>query len=142
MPQDLVERSRTFIIAKFRCRWPTDPQPPLNPEAQRRIDQEIEVEVEVMEREHYTRLRQFREQAGLSGAGEPDEELEKLKLGGVGPPHGYEGGGSGRSHPENVDPDQQVAKKDEAKYTLLVEWKTNKSSKSHSYGNFGLGVEF
>ena len=60
----------------------------------------------------------------------------------VGPPHGYEGGGSGRSHPENADPDQQVAKKDEAKYTLLVEWKTNKSSKSHSYGNFGLGVEF
>ena len=42
---------------------------------------------------------------------------------GVGPPHGYEGGGSGRSHPENADPDQQVAKKDEAKYTLLVEWK-------------------
>ena len=35
---------------------------------------------------------------------------------------GYEGGGSGRSHPENADPDQQVAKKDEAKYTLLVEW--------------------
>ena len=33
-----------------------------------------------------------------------------------------EGGGSGRSHPENADPDQQVAKKDEAKYTLLVEW--------------------
>ena len=30
--------------------------------------------------------------------------------------------GSGRSHPENADPDQQVAKKDEAKYTLLVEW--------------------
>ena len=28
----------------------------------------------------------------------------------VGPPHGYEGGGSGRSHPENADPDQQVAK--------------------------------
>ena len=24
----------------------------------------------------------------------------------VGPPHGYEGGGSGRSHPENADPDQ------------------------------------
>ena len=40
----------------------------------------------------------------------------------AGPPHGYEGGGSGRSHPENADPDQQVAKKDEAKYTLLVEW--------------------
>ena len=62
-----VERSRAFIIAKFRCRWPTDPQSPLHPEAQRRIDQEIEVEVEVMEREHYTKLRQFREQAGLSG---------------------------------------------------------------------------
>ena len=29
----------------------------------------------------------------------------------VGPPHGYEGGGSGRSHPENADPDQQVAKR-------------------------------
>ena len=40
----------------------------------------------------------------------------------AGPPHGYEGGGSGRSHPENADPDQQVAKKDGAKYTLLVEW--------------------
>ena len=40
----------------------------------------------------------------------------------AGPPHGYEGGGSGRSHPENADPDQQVAKKDEAKYTLLVGW--------------------
>ena len=30
---------------------------------------------------------------------------------GVGPPHGYEGGGSGRRHPENADPDQQVAKR-------------------------------
>ena len=29
----------------------------------------------------------------------------------AGPPHGYEGGGSGRSHPENADPDQQVAKR-------------------------------
>eukprot|EP01048_Picozoa_sp_COSAG05_P011509 COSAG05_NODE_1086_length_5923_cov_254.414492_2_plen_406_part_00 len=29
---------------------------------------------------------------------------------------------SGRRHPENADPDQQVAKKDGAKYTLLVEW--------------------
>ena len=47
-----------------------------------------------------------------------------------------------RSHPENADPDQRVAKMDEAKYTLLVEWKTDKSSKSHSYGSFGLGVEF
>ena len=60
----------------------------------------------------------------------------------AGPPHGYEGGGSGRSHPENADPDQQVAKKDEAKYTLLVEWTNQQSSKRHSYGNFGLGVEF
>ena len=32
-----------------------------------------------MEREHYTKLRLFREQAGLSGTGEPDEELQKLK---------------------------------------------------------------
>ena len=28
----------------------------------------------------------------------------------VGHPHGYEGGGSGQSHPENADPDQRVVK--------------------------------
>ena len=33
-------------------------------------------------------------------------------------------------------------KKDGAKYTLLVEWKTNKVAKVKSYGSFGLGVEF
>ena len=31
---------------------------------------------------------------------------------------------------------------DGAKYTLLVEWKTNIVAKVNSYGNFGLGVEF
>eukprot|EP01048_Picozoa_sp_COSAG05_P007749 COSAG05_NODE_557_length_8701_cov_28.619972_9_plen_35_part_00 len=31
---------------------------------------------------------------------------------------------------------------DGAKYTLLVDWKTNIVAKVDSYGNFGLGVEF
>ena len=38
-------------------------------------------------------------------------------------------------------PDQRVAKNG-AKYTLLVEWKTNKVAKVNSYGSLGLGVEF
>ena len=59
----------------------------------------------------------------------------------IGHLHGYEGGRSGQSHPENADPGQRVDKNG-AKYTLLIEWKTNIVAKVNSYGNFGLGVEF
>ena len=57
---------------------------------------------------------------------------------------GYEGERRGQSHPENAGPNQRVSawQKNGAKYTLLVEWKTNKVAKVNSYGSFGLGVEF
>ena len=43
-------------------------------------------------------------------AAPPQCKADVLHCGGWSP-HGYEGGGSGRSHPENADPDQQVAKR-------------------------------
>ena len=50
--------------------------------------------------ENVHRLRSAPMQGGRAAIAAPSFTME------AGPPHGYEGGGSGRSHPENADPDQ------------------------------------
>ena len=48
----------------------------------------------------------------------------------------------GKATPRTLTWISEWTNMDGAKYTLLVEWKTNIIAKVNSYGNFGLGVEF
>ena len=48
----------------------------------------------------------------------------------------------GKATPRTLTRISEWTNMDGAKYTLLVEWKTNIVAKVNSYGNFGLGVEF
>ena len=50
------------------------------------------------------RLRSAPMQGGRAATAAPSFTVE------IGHLHGYEGGGSGQSHPENADPDQRVDK--------------------------------
>ena len=48
----------------------------------------------------------------------------------------------GKATPRTLTRISEWINMDGAKYTLLVELKTNLVAKVNSYGNFGLGVEF
>ena len=79
-----LKRRRTKILAAYKCRWPSDPstQPKLEPESQRRLDNDLDVTLALEEHKFYTALRSYQQQGETKGFQFPtdkDAELEEGK---------------------------------------------------------------